>query len=86
MTKLFQFVPSRGGQPDTPGTSLFPSVVSIRALTRRATCIHYYYVIQSSVSIRALTRRATEKELQNHFFEEVSIRALTRRATSAFLF
>ena len=57
--KKFQFVPSRGGQLPRFWSLSIGFQVSIRALTRRATCADMQLSGNRKVSIRALTRRAT---------------------------
>ncbi len=59
-----------------------PRLVSIRALTRRATVKSADNTCCFHVSIRALTRRATSAAARRRIRRRVSIRALTRRATA----
>ena len=62
-----------------------PGVVSIHALTRRATVLPIAGNERLCVSIHALTRRATEISTDDLKLVHVSIHALTRRATSLFI-
>ena len=58
-SRLFQSTPSRGGRPEGDGYEKPCVLVSIHALTRRATAFEIAQGITAEVSIHALTRRAT---------------------------
>ena len=80
---VFQSTPSRGGRLVQIIVDTLAPVVSIHALTRRATAGSLAKAHTFQVSIHALTRRATNLSIYQLITNRVSIHALTRRATAS---
>ena len=82
---IFQSTPSWRGRRLMFWQIMTINTISIHALVKRATSIHYYINDNDGISIHALVKRATNYPTNSRLFHVISIHALVKRATLAYV-